>query len=138
MDPRVIEQKLESLRRCLTRVANRCPADAAILERDLDAQDIVALNLTRAVQISVDLAAHLIASHDLPAPDTMAEAFDALAHAGLIDAALALRLKKAVGFRNIAVHSYHNIDWRIVHSICQRHLEDFRDFAACILNLEKP
>ena len=46
-------------------------------------------------------------------------------------------MKKAVGFRNIAIHNYDAIDWHIVHSICQRNLDDFRDFAACILNLEQ-
>jgi len=136
MDRQVIEQKLESLRRYLARVSGKCPADAETLERDVDAQDIIALNLTRAVQLSVDVAAHLIASREIPAPDTMGQAFDALTNAGLINPELAARMRKAVGFRNIAIHSYNAIDWHIVHSICRRHLDDFRDFAACVLNLE--
>ncbi len=55
MDRQVIEQKLESLRRCLLRVTEKCPVDAETLVRDVDAQDIITLNLTRAVQLSVDL-----------------------------------------------------------------------------------
>jgi hypothetical protein len=47
MDREVIEQKLESLRRCLRRVAEKCPPDPATLGRDHDLQDIVTLNLTR-------------------------------------------------------------------------------------------
>jgi uncharacterized protein YutE (UPF0331/DUF86 family) len=137
MDRQVIEQKLESLRRCLLRVKEKCPVDAESLVRDIDAQDIITLNLTRAVQLSVDLAAHLIASRDIPAPNTMGQAFEALASLGLISPALASRMKKAVGFRNIAINNYDAIDWHIVHSICQRNLNDFRDFAACILNLEQ-
>lgn len=136
MDRQVIEHKLESLRRCLSRIADKCPGDAQTLARDLDAQDIVALNLTRAVQLCVDVAAHLIASREIPAPNTMGQAFDALAEAGLIDRELADRLKKSVGFRNIAIHNYDAIDWGIVHSICRRHLDDFRAFAARILSLE--
>ncbi len=137
MDRQVIEQKLESLRRCLLRVKEKCPVDAESLVRDIDAQDIITLNLTRAVQLSVDLAAHLIASRDVPAPNTMGQAFEALASTGLISPALASRMKKAVGFRNIAIHNHDAIDWHIVHSICQRNLSDFRDFAACILDLEQ-
>lgn len=137
MDRQVIEQKLESLRRCLSRVSAKCPADAETLERDVDAQDIITLNLTRAVQLCVDVAAHLIASREIPAPDTMGQAFDALANAGLIASELADRMKKAVGFRNVAIHSYNAIDWHIVHSICRRNLDDFRDFAARILDLEQ-
>ncbi len=137
MDRQVIEQKLESLRRCLLRVTEKCPVNAETLVRDVDAQDIITLNLTRAVQLSVDLAAHLIASRDIPAPNTMGQAFEALSNLGLISPALASRMKKVVGFRNIAIHNYDAIDWHIVHHICQRNLNDFRDFAACILNLEQ-
>lgn len=132
MDSRVIEQKLESLRRCLQRVKAKCPADASILASDLDAQDIIALNLTRAVQLCVAIGAHLIAARDVPAPNTMGETFDVLALARLIPEELARRMQRAVGFRNIAVHSYEAINWEIVFAICQKHLVDFRDFAASV------
>ena len=134
MDRRIVEQKLESLRRCLLRIQDRCPATAAALAQDLDAQDIVALNLTRAVQLCVDLAAHAIARREVPAPDTMGQAFDALCDAGLIPRELAHRMKQAVGFRNLAVHNYDAIDWNIVHAICHQHLDDFRQYAALILD----
>jgi uncharacterized protein YutE (UPF0331/DUF86 family) len=132
MDREVIEQKLESLRRCLQRVAEKCPHDSAELGRDPDLQDIVTLNLTRAVQLCVDLGAHLIVDLDVLPPDTMGQTFDALAHAGVIPEPLAQQLKKAVGFRNIAVHHYEEIDWTIVHSIALHHLGDFSEFAKVI------
>lgn len=94
MDWRLIETKLDSLHRCLTRIEQKCPKSAAALERDLDVQDIVALNLTRAVQICVDIGAHLIAGLDVPPPQTMGQTFDTLARAGYIDGAIASRLKK--------------------------------------------
>lgn len=132
MDRRLIEERLESLRRCLQRVSDKCPADAATLARDLDAQDIVALNLSRAVQMCVDIGAHLIAAGESPPPGTMGETFDILSATGQIPDELALRLKRAVGFRNIAVHNYQSINWDIVFAICDRHLVDFRDFAAIV------
>jgi uncharacterized protein YutE (UPF0331/DUF86 family) len=117
MDREVIEQKLESLRRCLQRVAEKCPSDPNTLGQDPDLQDIVTVNLTRAVQVCVDLGAHLIADMDVPPPDTMGQTFDSLANVGAIPEDLAKQLKKAVGFRNIAVHHYEAIDWMIVHRI---------------------
>jgi hypothetical protein len=39
MDREVVGQKLESLRRCLQRIKTKCPADAAILDVDIDLQD---------------------------------------------------------------------------------------------------
>jgi uncharacterized protein YutE (UPF0331/DUF86 family) len=81
------------------------------------------------VQQCVDIGAHLITSLDLPPPGTMGETFDRLAEGKVIDGALADRLKKAVGFRNIAVHNYERMNWDIVHAVCSRHLDDFRAFA---------
>jgi uncharacterized protein YutE (UPF0331/DUF86 family) len=132
MDREVVEQKLESLRRCLRRIEYKCPSEAQTLIEDIDLQDILALNLSRAVQICVDIGTHLIASMEVPPPDTMGQTFDALAGAGILSETLASRLKKAVGFRNIAVHNYENINWIIVHSIARHHLVDFSEFARII------
>ncbi len=62
MDRLLIEEKLESLRRCLSRIERKCPASVTELEGDVDLQDIITLNLTRAVQLSVDIAAHWVAT----------------------------------------------------------------------------
>lgn len=132
MDREVIEQKLESLRRCLQRIADKCPPDPETLGQDPDLQDIIALNLTRAVQLCVDIGAHLIAGMAEPPPDTMGETFDALTKAGVIHENLAMQLKKAVGFRNIAVHNYRKIDWTIVHIIARHRLGDFTEFAKIV------
>jgi uncharacterized protein YutE (UPF0331/DUF86 family) len=132
VDREVIERKLESLRHCLQRIEMKCPADAQTLAADPDLQDIVALNLSRAVQICVDIGAHIVSGMQVPPPDTMGQTFDLLAQAGALSAALANRMKKAVGFRNIAVHSYEAIDWHIVHSIASKHLVDFSEFAKAV------
>jgi len=129
MDREVIEQKLESLRRCLKRIAEKCPPDPETLGHNPDLQDIIALNLTRAVQLCVDIGAHLISGMEVPPPDTMGQTFDTLSKAGIIPESLAMQLKKAVGFRNIAVHNYEEIDWAIVHSIARDRLGDFTEFA---------
>lgn len=129
MDRRLIEEKLEALRQCVGRIETKRPATVEMLATNSDLQDIVALNLTRAVQLCVDIAAHIIADSNIPAPETMAQAFDALAELKIIESELADRMKKAVGFRNIAVHSYQAIDWEIVYNICHQNLDDFKRFA---------
>jgi uncharacterized protein YutE (UPF0331/DUF86 family) len=134
VDRRLIEEKLEAVRRCVARIEAKRPQTAQALASDSDLQDILALNLTRAVQLCVDVAAHLIAETDAPAPATMGEAFDRLAAMKVLDPGLATRMKKAVGFRNIAVHNYLAIDWQIVHEIAHKHIEDFRAFASAVAN----
>ncbi|RMF20750.1 MAG: DUF86 domain-containing protein [Deltaproteobacteria bacterium] len=138
MDRQVIDQKLESLRRALNRVRQACPDSAESLAADIDAQDIVTLNLTRAVQLAVDIASHVLAGREEPPPETMGAAFDRLCEAGILTEEIASRMKRAVGFRNLAVHQYEAIDWAIVHAICTQHLRDFEDFARAVTTqLEK-
>jgi len=129
MDREVIQEKLESLRRCLERLQQKCPKQKEILHADLDLQDIIAVNLTRAVQTSVDIAAHIISATELETPATMSGLFTSLAELGMIDVQVAERMRKSVGFRNIAVHNYDEIDWDIVYNICTQHLDDFKRFA---------
>ena len=133
MDQDIVRQKLESLRRCVERVTQKCPADAATLAADPDLQDIVTLNLSRAIQLCVDVGAHLIASMQVPAPATMGQTFERLAQAGVLPAALAARLQRAVGFRNIVIHNYEAIDWQVVHALARAHLGDFAAFARAVV-----
>lgn len=132
MDRLVLQEKLESLARCVRRVELKRPQSLAVLETDPDLQDILVLNLSRAVQLCVDIGSHVISSTNAPAPQTMGEVFTTLATLGNISGGLAARLRSAVGFRNIAVHNYSRVDWAIVFEISSRYLDDFRDFAAAV------
>jgi uncharacterized protein YutE (UPF0331/DUF86 family) len=132
MDSGLISQKLESLRRCLVRVQTRCPTTHQALSADIDAQDVVVLNLSRAIQLCTDIALHILASSEQAIPQTMGQAFEALAALAVISAQQGENMRKTVGFRNLAVHSYDQIDWQIVHSIATTHLTDFEDFAKSI------
>jgi uncharacterized protein YutE (UPF0331/DUF86 family) len=135
MDRVLIAEKLEALRYCIARVAERCPSELVKLEGSADLQDIVVLNLTRSIQLCVDIASHIIAASDEAAPTTMSEALNKLAQLRIIDARLANELTKAVGFSNIAVHNYEQVDWKIVHEICNTRLDDFRQYASAISKL---
>lgn len=134
MDREVVQQKLESLRRCVRRVADKCPDNASDLADNVDLQDIVTLNLSRAIQMCVDIGAHLIAATSDPAPATMGETFELLGQQHIIPADLAGRLQRAVGFCNIVIHNYEAIDWQVVHALARTHLSDFARFASAIVD----
>lgn len=129
MDHLILSGKLESLRRCIKRIEDKKPVDVDHLIQDPDLQDILELNLTRAVQISVDIGSHIISDTDETAPQTMGEVFTTLSKIGAISQATCEQLKKAIGFRNIAVHNYETINWEIVYAICEQSLDDFRRFS---------
>ena len=79
---------------------------------------------------------HMVRQRRLGVPQDSREAFDMLVHAGFLEAELGNRLKRMVGFRNIAVHTYEKINWDIVHAIVTRHLDDFRRFIKEILRAQ--
>lgn len=134
MDADIILNKLESLRRCVSRIEEKTPSSAESLKSDYDLQDIISLNLERAVQIAVDIASHVHSELDTKTPATMGESFVSLADAEVISRELAEQLRKSVGFRNISVHEYEKIDWEIVFSICTKNMANFRGFAAAVLD----
>lgn len=129
MDKIIINKKLDSLYRCIKRIEDKCPANASELKTNIDLQDVIVLNLSRAVQLCVDIAAHSLTNSSQPVPNTMSETFQRLAEQNLISDHLADRLKKSVGFRNLAVHNYHDLNWDIVFAVASKHLEDFKEFA---------
>jgi len=137
VDPLILAEKLEALRRCVKRVEDKRASSAEALRKDVDRQDILSLNLTRAVQLCVDIASHVLTDTERPPPQTMGEAFELLAAEGIISVALSKRMRAAVGFRNVAIHSYDAINWDIVHAITHDGLEDFRSFAAGIASMLK-
>lgn len=128
----VVRRKLESLRRCIGRIEQKRPVNVEILKSDYDIQDIISLNLERAIQLSVDIGSYLLAESEQTPPNTMAETFSELAAAEFITKDLAYKLRKAVGFRNISVHEYQNVDWEIVFSIINKNLNDFKEFMRAV------
>ena len=77
----------------------------------------------------------VLAEEDVAVPETMSDTFRRLQEAECIPSSLAGRLIKAVGFRNVAVHAYDDIDWAIVYTIITKHMDDFRQYARLILAL---
>jgi len=81
-----------------------------------------------AVQICIDVGAHLIAELGLEPPSDYRDVFESLRGDGL-DPELAGRLAEAAGMRNILVHGYLEVDDEVVWGALDR-LDDLRHFAA--------
>jgi uncharacterized protein YutE (UPF0331/DUF86 family) len=46
-------------------------------------------------------------------------------------------MKKVVGFRNIAVHAYKQIDWTIVYYLITQRLDDFNLFSKHVIDIRR-
>ena len=63
-----------------------------------------------AIEACLDAAMHVVASEQLGVTDTSGQAFQRLVDAGLLPADLGDTMVAAVGFRNVLVHGYADVD----------------------------
>lgn len=129
---RTILRKAESVSRCIKRIEQERQFN---LFEDLTHQDALLLNLQRACQIVIDMAAHIVKEKQLGKPSVAYEVFDVLYDQKVITSELYESMRSMVGFRNIMVHDYTELDLKIVMSIVDNHLEDLKSFCAIALRL---
>lgn len=132
IDKDVVLEKINRIQNCMQRIYKTVEGDLSRLD-GYDVQDIVTLNLQRAVQLTIDLAAHVVRSDSLGMPRSLKENFQLLYQNGMIDKALKEKMEHMVGFRNIAVHDYESINPDILKSIVKKHLNDVEEFYTIVL-----
>ena len=82
-----------------------------------------------------DLGNHWIADENLGEVNWYSDVPRVLAENQLIDEALADVWVKMVGFRNVLVHEYTEIDHKIVYDVLQNHLTDLEAIKAIFVSL---
>lgn len=110
----------------------RAKYDAAKLASDRDAQHMVLHALYVAAQCAIDLALHAAADAEQSTSATYQQAFQRLATAGRLDAALAQRMMGWAGLRNVLAHHYASIDYARVAATLANELPDLEQFAAVV------
>ncbi|WP_026691023.1 type VII toxin-antitoxin system HepT family RNase toxin [Alteribacter aurantiacus] len=129
----VVLNKISIIERCLKRIREEYNQDPDQL-RNFTKQDSIVLNLQRSCEASIDLAMHLISENKWGLPQSSRDAFSTLENVGVISNTLSERMKAMVGFRNIAVHDYQEINLVILQRILDVHLGDFHTFTKAIID----
>jgi uncharacterized protein YutE (UPF0331/DUF86 family) len=138
LDRAVLAERTLALDRHLRRVADRLPPNPDGLAASSDASDSVILHLWQATQIVIDLAVAACVAHGAGTPQSYADAFRRLESAGIIAPALAGRLVKAAGFRNVVAHAYERLDLARVHVAARTGPDDLRAFVAALARATPP
>ena len=86
----------------------------------------------------LDIAHHVIADQGYRQATSYRSAVEILEEEELIDADLSKRLAKWMGFRNVLVHFYVDIDHGKSYDAIQQDLEDLERFAALMARLLQP
>lgn len=130
---RTIFRKVESISRCVKRIEQERQFN---LFEDIVHQDALLLNLQRACQTTIDIALHIVKQKQMGIPNTAVEVFEILYAQNIIPLELFESMRSKVGFRNIMVHDYTELDLNIVKSIIEKHLADFTAFCHIAVNLK--
>lgn len=132
MESDVVLNKIHIIERCLNRIHEEYANNPENLV-NFTKQDSIILNLQRTCEASIDLAMHVVAEKKLGLPQTSRDAFLLLETEGIIPVSLSKRMQRMVGFRNIAVHDYQEINLTILQKIIENHLDDFLQFTKAII-----
>ncbi len=127
----VILNKISIIERCLKRIREVYEDNPANL-KDYTKQDSIVLNIQRAVEATIDIAMYIVSDKKLGIPQNSRDAFEVLNSNDIIDDNMLKKLKKMVGFRNIAVHNYQKLNLDILQKVIENHLRDFEEFISII------
>ena len=117
--PDVVLNKIQTIQRCLKRIREEYVGFEDSFEENHTKQDSVILNLERASQASMDIATHIVKVKDLGLPNSSRELFDLFLEHKIISQDVCKQMQGMVGFRNIAVHDYQNLNLEIVVAIVE-------------------
>lgn len=134
----LVLEKVEIIENCLRRVREEYAGHPDHIYKNFTKQDSIFMNLERACQAAIDLAMHWVRKKKLGVPKDSRAAFDLLEKAKILPSDLADAMKRMVGFRNIAVHQYREIDLKIVEDVVKNRLGDFEKFARVVFGLVEP
>lgn len=128
----VIVNKYESIERCINRINEEYEGDSDNLSNYCKL-DAIVLNLQRACELAIDIAMYIVSSQRLGIPQSKKEAFEILMKNNYIDEETFKKMKGMIGFRNIAIHDYKEIDEEILKDVIENHLNDLLEFARNML-----
>ncbi len=129
-DAELIEKKLALIETYVHEL--KTLADVSRLDVDIREERFVEHTLQIAVQAALDVASHIASDERWGEPRTNQELFEFFLRHGWIDERLSRALRAAVGFRNVLVHGYANVDKAIVRDVLENHLDDLTAFVAAI------
>lgn len=124
--------KIAAIVRCVERARTEFAMAGDSFKVNFTHQDAAVLNILRGCEAAVDLANMLIRKKRLGLPAEMKDSFTLLDRSGFIPSNLSRQLQNMVGFRNIAVHQYKDLDLDVVEDVIRNRLDDLLLFVETI------
>jgi uncharacterized protein YutE (UPF0331/DUF86 family) len=127
-DPEIVGRRLRLLHTTLDELDSLGEIDAARLQSEPISRAATERLIQVAVDLAIDINAHLLVGLTGQSPTTGRASFLDLAGAGIISQELGARLAPAAGLRNVLVHHYTDIDVALVASAVHGVRAAFREY----------
>ena len=122
MSPEVVKKKLESITQYINDLSpNKKISFNEFMQKHYEIERILEL----LIMTASDIVFHLIADKGEPVPASYKAAFLRAGELGIIKKKLSKNLALSAGLRNILVHEYEEIDYKIVHKSIPSAIKDF-------------
>ncbi|MEW6218603.1 MAG: DUF86 domain-containing protein [Thermodesulfobacteriota bacterium] len=135
LDPELVRTRCQEITDSVARLQRIGVEPLERFLADADLQDIACYRLQIAIEAALALCYHVAARRLRIVPEDYAACFRALAVHGLLPGDLAERLQRMARLRNLLVHMYWKVDYRMIRDIIQRHLGDLAQFVDLIVDL---
>jgi uncharacterized protein YutE (UPF0331/DUF86 family) len=129
-DPELVAKRLAVIETCVQQLRSLARPEA--IREDIREERFVEHTLQIAIQAVLDVASHIVSDERLGEPETNRELIDLLVKGSKLPSALASTLRDMVGFRNVIVHGYQQVDLGILEDIVRHHLDDLLAFVSAI------
>lgn len=127
-----LAQKSARLERCVLRAREELAASADFRE-DFTRQDAAILNVQRACELAIDMGNMVVGHEGWGLPQGAREMFALLTREGVLDEGLLASLQNMVGFRNVAVHEYDELDLNIAEEVIRHEIDVLLQFAGLLV-----
>lgn len=132
IDNELIKKKLNFLDYQLSKI-ERMELNEEEFVDNADIHDLITFRLQQAVETTIDIATHIIASLSLERTERAKDAFLLLGKEEIIKQELSLEMGKAADFRNRVVHGYNDFDFSLLFKDYKKDILDLRNFGNQIL-----
>lgn len=133
VDERRVRRLLQRVSDDVAQLERRARADRVALRADADRLAALKYIFLTCIEGCLDVAQHASAAEGWGPPDTNAHAMRLLGEHGVLEPARAESMARAVGFRNLLVHGYADIDDDLVVA----HLDEISEFRGFVEDVSR-
>lgn len=132
LNSELIQARFQDIQQSLERLEQIQQLSRAQFLADQDTLDIACYRLLVAIEAAVQICFHVSAQRLQRVPETYAECFLLLGQAGIVSEDLSQALQRMARFRNMLVHVYWQVDYKLVYDVLHEHLDDLQAFVRAI------